>query len=93
MPGRRRPGLYGRWGVPRTEACSLSKDRGTEIFVIAAMPPDEISGELASTLRECSSEADNPEGTYVFLNNVTPESLEAAFADIANQLVTVRRIY
>ena len=80
-------------GVERTHACSLAKRHGTEVFVIAAMAPDEVSRGLAETLRACSSEADNPEGSYVFLDNVDSETLKAAFADIANQLVTVRRVY
>ena len=33
-----------------------------------------------------------PETNYVFLNNATPEELEKAFKDIANQLRTLRRI-
>ena len=80
-------------GVPRSEACDLAKAEGTEIFVIAAMPPREVAGELASSLRACSSEADKPEGTYVFINNATPENLEAAFDDIARQLLVVRRVF
>ena len=80
-------------GVPRTEACALAKNRGTEIFVIAAMAPGEVSERLGETLRECSSEADNPDGSYVFLNNASPEALEAAFAEIATQLTAVRRVY
>lgn len=80
-------------GVERTDACSLAKRHGTEIFVIAAMEPEEVSRGLAETLRACSSEADNPEGSYVFLDNVDAETLKAAFADVANQLVTVRRVH
>ena len=80
-------------GVLRTDACSLAKADGTEVFVIAAMAPEQVSQGLADTLRECSSEADNPEGNYVFLENADREALEAAFADIANQLVIVRRVF
>ena len=36
---------------------------------------------------------DTPDGTYVFLNNVDAESLEVAFADIAEQLRMYRRVY
>ena len=36
---------------------------------------------------------DNPNGTYVFLENANAKSPEAAFADIANQLVTMRRVF
>ena len=80
-------------GVDRVEACAAAKAAGTEIFVVAAMHPDHVSGHLAQTLRACSSEAENSEGTYVFLNNSTPENLEAAFTGIASQLSAVRRVY
>ena len=80
-------------GFVRDVACTAAKAAGTEIFVIAAMHPDNVPGSLGTALRACSSEADNPEGRYAFLNNSDAESLRAAFADIANQLVTVRRVY
>ena len=79
--------------VPRAEACALAKARGTEIFIVAAMKPGHIGSDFESDLRACSSEADHPDGDYVFLNNTTPEDLEAAFADIGEQLRTVRRVY
>ena len=80
-------------GFVRDVACTAAKAAGTEIFVIAAMHPDNVPGSLGTALRACSSEADNPEGSYVFLENSDAESLRTAFAEIANQLVTVRRIY
>ena len=80
-------------GVFRTEACEAAKTAGTEIFVVAAMSEAYVSTALADALVDCSSQADNPDGKYVFLNNSTPEALQAAFADIANQLRVVRRIY
>lgn len=80
-------------GIERTVACTAAKAAGTEIFVIAAMHPDQVSGSLGTALRACSSEAERPEGTYVFLENRDPETLRAAFSDIARQLRTVRRIY
>ena len=80
-------------GVDRIEACAAAKAAGTEIFVIAAMHAKTVSDHLADTLRACSSESDNPDGNYVFLNNYTSGGLEAAFAGIANQLSTVRRLY
>ena len=80
-------------GIARTDACSAAKQAGIEIFVIAAMKPDLVSDDLKDGLRACSSEPDNPDGTYVFLDNATPEALRSAFADIAKQLRTVRRIY
>ena len=80
-------------GFVRDVACTAAKAAGTEIFVIAAMHPDNVPGSLGTALRACSSEADNPEGSYVFLENSDADSLRTAFAEIANQLVTVRRIY
>ena len=80
-------------GIGRAAACTAAKDAGAEIFVIAAMHPDEVSGDLGTALEACSSKAQNPEGTYVFLNNQDAASLKAAFANIATQLSTVRRIY
>ena len=80
-------------GISRTEACTQAKDAGTEIFVVAAMHPDKVSDELGESLTECSSQSDNSDATYVFLNNATPESLQDAFADIANQLRVLRRTH
>ena len=65
----------------------------SEIFVIAAMHPDRVSDTLGDSLRECSSESDDSDVSYAFLNHSTPEELEATFADIANQLRVVRRVY
>ena len=80
-------------GIDRSEACTLAKNAGTEIFVVAAMPPEDVSSDLAQSLRRCSSESDNPGGTYVFINNGNEEGLRAAFHEIANQLLEVRRVY
>ena len=84
----------GEWEASRQrgEACAAAKGAGIEIFVIAAMPPDQVSERLAQGLRDCSSEGER-EGRYVFINNATPEALEAAFVNIANQLRVVRRVY
>ncbi len=79
-------------GIPKETACELAKVDGTEIFVVAAMDPMNVSGELADSLRACSSEDRNPTGTYVFINNENKEDLEKAFADIANQLTVFRRV-
>ena len=79
-------------GISRETACNLAKEAGIEIFVIAAMDPKEVSGGLANSLRNCSSQADNPTGQYVFINNTSKEDLEDAFADIANQLTIFRRV-
>ena len=78
-------------GVVREDACDAAKDAGTEVFVIAAMDPAKVSADLGQALKDCSSADDNPEGTYTFLNNADKATLKAAFADIAYQLVKVRR--
>ena len=80
-------------GFVRDVACTAAKAAGTEIFVVAAMHPDNVPRNLGTALRACSSEADNSEGSYTFFDNSDAESLRAAFADIANQLVTVGQIY
>ena len=80
-------------GLSRNDACAAVKGAGTEIFVIAAMHPSQVSGALGTALRACSSEADNPDGSYVFLNNTNATDLEAAFTDIATQLRSVRRAF
>ena len=80
-------------GIDRNEACTLAKNAGTEIFVVAAMPPEAVSSDLAQSLRRCSSESDNPGGTYVFINNENEEGLRAAFHEIASQLLELRRVY
>ena len=82
-----------RVGISRTEACAEAKKAGTEIFVVAAMHPDKVSTELGTSLTECSSESDDSDETYAFLNNATSESLRAAFESIANQLRVVRRTH
>ncbi len=80
-------------GFPRAAACAAAKAAGSEIFVITAMAPRNVSGDMADALRACSSASDNSDGSYVFLNNADSASLEAAFADVASQLRVVRRLY
>ena len=80
-------------GIDRSEACALAKNAGTEIFVVAAMAPDKVTGGLAQSLRSCSSESDNPDGKYVFINNDDEDDLRAAFVEIANQLQKIRKLY
>ena len=77
----------------RADECTRAKEAGIRIFVVTAMVPGLVTGDLADQLRACSSEADDPEGTYTFLNNSDPESLDAAFLDIAGQLQPMRKIY
>ena len=79
-------------GASRSDACETAKDQGTEIFVIAAIHKDIVADDFKRSLVECSSQAEKPEGTYVFLENSSKGQLEAAFADIATQLRRVRRV-
>ncbi len=80
-------------GISRTDACTLAKNAGIEIFVVAAMHPDYVSTDFGTSLTECSSESDDSDETYAFLNNATSESLQTAFESIANQLRVVRRTH
>lgn len=77
----------------RQAGCDAAKNAGIIVFAIAAMHPDGIATSFANELRTCSSETEDPDGTYVFLNNSTPERLEEAFADIAKQIVQLRRTH
>ena len=80
-------------GISRTDACMQAKGEGIEIFVVAAMDPDHISTAFGDSLTECSSESEDSDGVYAFLNNPTPEVLHATFEDIASQLQIVRRVH
>ena len=73
-------------------ACTAAKNDGIKIFVIAAMHPDNI-GDLTTPLTNCSSQADDPDGTYVFINNAASNDLRSAFRKIGRQLVRFRRVY
>ena len=77
----------------RQQGCTTAKNQGITIFTIAAMNPANVRSELARELTACSSQADDPDGTYVFLNNSTPAELRAAFAEIGRQLVSLKRTY
>ena len=79
-------------GYNRNEACRRAKEDGSEIFVIAAMHPDKVSSKLGADLRECSSETEDSELVYAFLNNETEDDLKSAFESIADQLRTIRRL-
>ena len=78
-------------GTARSHACEEAKAQGTEIFVVAAMHPDGLGDDFERSLTACSSTSPDSNNKYVFANNSSREELEAAFADIANQLRTVRR--
>ncbi len=76
----------------RNQACTAAKNAGIKVFTIAAMHESRVE-DLGDALKECSSQADDPNGNYVFINNATSDDLEDAFRQIARQLVRFRRIY
>ena len=78
-------------GFARNVACTAAKEQGTEIFVIAAIK--NLGGSLGRALTRCSSQDDYPSGQYTFLNVSSIEDIREAFATIALQLRTLRRIY
>ena len=75
----------------RQAGCTAAKNAGIIVFTIAAMHPDDVGKSFAEELRTCSSATEDPDGTYVFVNNSTPEKLREAFADIVRQMVRLRR--
>ncbi len=75
----------------RQAGCTAAKNAGIIVFTIAAMHPDRVGTSFAEELRTCSSATEDPDGTYVFVNNSTPERLREAFADIVRQMVRLRR--
>ena len=77
----------------RQAGCTAAKNAGIIVFTIAAMHPDRVGTAFAEELRTCSSETEDPDGTYVFVNNSTPERLREAFADIVKQIVQLRRTH
>ena len=78
-------------GISRDDACAAARAAGTEVFVIAAMDPALVSTSFEDDLRNCSSESDDPDGKYAFVNVSGRDELLAAFSDIAKQLMVVRR--
>ena len=78
----------------RQQGCTAAKNQGITVFTIAAMHPDEVGGGLANELFETvPARDDDPDGTYFFANNATPDALREAFADIARQMIKLRRTY
>ena len=77
----------------RQDGCTAAKNAGIIVFTVAAMHPDDVGSSFAEELRRCSSASVDPDGTYVFVNNPTPERLRAAFADIVRQMVRLRRTH
>ena len=80
-------------GTHRLQGCTAAKNEGIIIFTIAAMDPSNVENWLADELRQCSSQADDPDGNYFFANNATPDALKQAFADIGRQMISLRRTY
>ena len=83
----------GAVGISRADACTLAKNAGIEIFVVAAMHPNKVSTGLGTALTNCSSHTPTSDTTYTFLNNSTAESLQTAFQSFASQLRVVQRVY
>ena len=79
-------------GHSRASICAAVKAAGTEIFVVGAIRPADLSGELATGLTDCSSQGERT-GTYAFVGSSHAETIQAAFAEIARQLRSVRRLY
>ena len=75
----------------RQDGCTAAKNAGIIVFTVAAMHPSKVGSSLANELRNCSSVTEDPGGTYVFLNNPTPEKLKDAFANIVKQVIQLRR--
>ena len=77
----------------REAGCTAAKEAGIIVFTIAAIHPSEVDSSLANELRNCSSETEDPDGSYVFINNPTPQALREAFAQIVSQVVELRRTH
>ena len=78
----------------RGAACTAIKGAGVRVFTISAMNTSASRhAHLAAQLRACSSQADDPDGTYAFVNNATPQNLAEAFREIGRQLLVMRRVY
>lgn len=78
----------------RNRACTQAKAAGILVFAIAALNDDHPGHDrLAEELERCSSQADDPTGRYVFVNNATREDLADAFRWIGRQLLTLRRVH
>ena len=69
----------------RNRACTAAKNAGIKIFTIAASAHYPIEG--------CSSQADDPSGTYEFDAGASHEDIADAFSSIGRQLKKFRRTY
>ena len=79
--------------LDRRKGCAAVKSQGAIIYTIAAVHPDDVDDKYARELRRCSSQAEDPDGTYFFANNATPDALKKAFVDIGKHLISIRRTY
>ena len=71
----------------RQTACQAARDAGIKVFVIG------VGNLPRKSLTQCSSQADDPSGEYLFLyQNAPAENLQAAFESIGRQLVRFRRV-
>lgn len=77
----------------RQQGCTAAKNEGIIIFTIAAMHPSNVGKRLADDLKSCSSQDDDPDGTYFFVNNADADALAEAFADIGTQMISLRRTH
>ena len=78
----------------RARACSAARAAGIRIYVIgAANPADKDYESTAASLAECSSQSDDPDGEYTFLNNNDSTALFEAFRRVGRQLVSLRRTF
>ena len=74
----------------RSAACNRDQGRGGAGVHDRGDAPERA---LGGQLRACSSQSDDPGGTYAFVNNATREKLAQAFREIGRQLVVMRRVY
>ena len=75
-------------------ACTTAKQAGVWVFVVAALDlSDSSHTDFKTRLERCSSQSDDPEGQYVFVNNTTAEELRESFRNITRQLQTFRIVF
>ena len=80
----------------RQQACKAAKASGLKVFVITATKrgavPTTNQTKLETSLTQCSSQADDPSGQYVFINDASKANLESAFQQIGQQILRFRRV-
>ncbi len=72
----------------RRQVCTMMKQAGLTVFTIAAL--DTSGPNLRQLTRELTACATTPD--HAFVNNATPESLEAAFQTIGQRVRGLRRM-